>query len=151
MFHRYLFLAMMSAYKRRTCPLLQTCNNFEQRKNKFYRVHAMAALIFVKRIAYREITRQNIFSNIFSTADRPFFFSLPRKHLTESKDYLREYSSFAISIRHLPLLFLLSFDGLENPIGTEFTCDLLKMLRKSMKCLFLTDCLKQHLTPLFTY
>ena len=74
MFHRYLFLAMMSAYKRRTCPLLQTCNNFEQRKNKFYRVHAMAALIFVERIAYREITRQNIFSKIFPTADRPFFF-----------------------------------------------------------------------------
>ena len=37
--HRYLFLAMMSAYKRRTCPLLRACNDFERRKNKFYRVH----------------------------------------------------------------------------------------------------------------
>lgn len=37
--HRYLFLAMMSEYKRRTCPLLQTCNDFEQRKNKFSPFH----------------------------------------------------------------------------------------------------------------
>lgn len=137
---------MMSAYKRRTCPLLQTCNDCEQRKNKFYCVHDGYPNLHLEAFIYHKIMLR-IYSNDPHRGS-PILF--PHEHLTESKEH-PTVVFIVDDFRHLPLLFLLSLDKLENPIGTKFTEISEKTLCSLMKCLFLTDWMKQHLTPLFTY